>query len=157
MNLLQKFYIGEVVLYGEKDIYYYFNLINEKFENNTFNSSEVEGTIMSTEPLTYKIRSNSFLESDPKLPEVFKTCIKVVLQKEGSGTSFTILPKTGIFTMIFYSALIIGFVINLIKGTFFKEPSGILTFLPFFTIFYFLDFVSKRKLINDFKKQILST
>lgn len=82
MNLLKKIYINEVELYGEKDIYYYFNLINEKFENNTFNSSEVEGTIMSTEPLTYKIRSNSFLESDPKLPEYFKTSIKVVLQKK---------------------------------------------------------------------------
>ncbi len=156
MNFLKKIYISEVELYGEKDIYYYFNLINEKFDSNVFKSSKIEGTIMSTEPLTYKIRSNSFLDSDQKVPEVWKTSILVTLTKEGIGTSFTIVPSTGLITKFFYAVFILSFIINLIRGSFFKEPSSVFTLLPFLVIFYLLDFLSKRKLLNEFKRQIIS-
>ena len=82
MSLLNKLFYKEIELHGDKDIYSYFNLINEKFENKIFSSSDLEGSIMSTEPLIYKIRSSTFPNNSPQLPDFWKTSIRVILQKK---------------------------------------------------------------------------
>lgn len=155
MNLLNKFRNREIELYGEKDIYSYFNLINEKFESKIFSSSDLEGTILSTEPLTYKLRSNSFPNNSPQIPEVWKTSIIVAIQKKGTGTMFSILPKTGIHTLIIYAFVLLIFVVNLINDTLFKQPSNIIAPVIVFAIFYLLDKFAKKRLINEFKEQVL--
>jgi hypothetical protein len=155
MNLLSKFYNKEIEFYGDKDIYVYFNLINEKFENKIFASSDLEGSILSTEPLVYKIRSNIFPNNSHQIPNFWKTNIRVVLQKKGTGTQFNIYPITGAYNWIICSILLIIIVVKLINGPLFTQPSEIFGPIICITILYLLDNFAKRSLISDFKEQIL--
>jgi hypothetical protein len=142
--------VSDLELTGPKDIYDYFNAINNMCEKpSLFYDPVLDEEILRTEPLEYKFYTQSFFYWGKG--KAGRPTITVRLEKTNGGTCFYIQPKAGIALWIFALISILQLLLSLYMVDY---KVFIATFICL-VIVYCFERYQIRTLIDNFKKELL--